>query len=61
MTLDSSTRIDAVVYYAISTGVQLRLNIENLFDEEYFASAHNDNNLMPGSPRGIYLGVHLDF
>ncbi len=61
VTLDSFTRIDAAVYSAISASVKLQLNIENLFDEEYFASAHSDNNLMPGSPRGIYLGARLDF
>ncbi|PZO10605.1 MAG: TonB-dependent siderophore receptor [Lysobacteraceae bacterium] len=61
VTLDAFTRVDAAVYYAVSPNLQLQVNIENLFDREYFASAHNDNNLMPGSPRGIYLGVHLDF
>ncbi len=61
VTLDGFTRFDAAVYYAPSTSVKLQLNVENLFDTEYFASAHNDNNLMPGSPRGLYLGVQLDF
>lgn len=61
VTLDSFTRVDAAIYYAVSPSVQLQLNVENLFDKEYFASAHNDNNLLPGSPRGVYLGVHLDF
>jgi len=61
VTLDAFTRVDAAVYYAASKNVRLQLNIENLFDTEYFASAHNDNNLMPGSPRGIYVGVNLDF
>ena len=61
VTLDAFTRVDAAVYYAASPSVRLQINIENVFDKEYFASAHNDNNLMPGSPRGIHLGVHLDF
>ena len=61
VTLDSFTRVDAAVYYSVSPSVKLQLNIENLFDKEYFASAHNDNNLMPGSPRGIYLGVNMGF
>jgi catecholate siderophore receptor len=26
------------------------VNVENLFDEEYFGTAHNDNNITPGSP-----------
>lgn len=59
--LDSFTRVDAAVYYDVSPTVQLQLNVENLFDTEYFASAHSDNNLMPGSPRGIYLGARLEF
>ncbi|WP_290887872.1 TonB-dependent siderophore receptor [Arenimonas sp.] len=61
VTLDAYTRVDAAVYYAASKNVKLQVNIENLLDTEYFASAHNDNNLMPGSPRGIQFGVNLDF
>lgn len=61
VTLDAFTRVDAAVYYAASKNVKLQVNIENLLDTEYFASAHNDNNLMPGSPRGIQFGVNLDF
>lgn len=59
--LGGFTRYDAALYYTPSERVALQLNIENLADEDYFVSAHNDNNLQPGSPRAAYLGVTLKF
>lgn len=59
--LEGFTRYDAAFYYTPSDNVALQLNIENLADTHYFASAHNDNNLQPGSPRAAYLGVTLKF
>ncbi|HZH43712.1 MAG TPA: TonB-dependent siderophore receptor [Lysobacter sp.] len=61
VTLRSFTRYDAALYYTPSQHVQLQLNVENLFDKRYFVSAHNDNNLSPGSPRAAYLSVTLSF
>jgi len=37
------------------------LNAENLFDKKYYASAHNDNNITPGSPRALKLSLHARF
>jgi catecholate siderophore receptor len=59
--LDGFTRVDAAVYYTVNPNVQLQLNVENLLDEEYFANAHSDNNLMPGSPRTATLTAHFKF
>lgn len=59
--LDAFTRVDAAVYYTVSPAVQLQLNIENLLDEAYVFNAHNDNNLMPGSPRAAVLTAHIRF
>jgi catecholate siderophore receptor len=61
VSLDGYTRVDAALYYAASDAVKLQLNVENLFDTAYFANAHSDNNLMPGSPRAAYLSVHFSF
>jgi outer membrane receptor for monomeric catechols len=41
--------------------VGLQLNLENVFDKEYFVSAHNDNNITPGSPRAAYLSARFRF
>lgn len=57
----SYTRYDAAVFWDISDRVDLQLNIENIFDKEYFASAHNDNNITPGSPRAAYVSMNVKF
>lgn len=59
--LDAFTRVDAAVYYTASPRLSFQLNVENLLDEEYFANAHSDNNLMPGSPRAAVLTAHVSF
>lgn len=59
--LRSYTRHDAAVYFKPGEGMRFQLNIENLFDKAYTASAHGDNNLSPGSPRAAYLSMTLDF
>lgn len=59
--LSGFTRYDAALYLTLNEWVQMQLNVENLFDKTYFASAHNDNNISPGSPRAGYLSVNLAF
>lgn len=59
--MPSFTRVDAAVYYQASPQLRLQLNVENLLDKEYYASAHNNNNLMPGSPRALGLSANLSF
>ena len=49
--LPAFTRVDAAGYVALSDGIALQLNVENLLGEEYYATAHNDNNITPGAPR----------
>lgn len=61
VTLPSFTRFDAAVFYGVNPNVRLQLNVENLFDEEYFASAHSNTNLLPASPRAVRLGLNLRF
>ncbi len=59
--LPSFTRFDAAVYFTVNQSMRLQLNVENLFDEAYFASAHSNNNLLPGSPRAVRLGLNFRF
>ncbi len=61
VTLKSYTRYDAAVFFTLNQHVELQLNVENLFDKQYFVSAHNDNNITPGSPRAAYLSMTLKF
>ncbi|QUL36712.1 TonB-dependent siderophore receptor [Erythrobacter sp. JK5] len=57
--LPSYWRFDAAAYYTVSDRVSLQVNIENLFDEDYFASAHGDSNLQPGKPFGARFGIRV--
>lgn len=61
VTLPSFTRIDGAVYYRLSKQYRLQLNVENLFDKKYWASAHNDNNITPGAPRSVKLSLLASF
>ena len=61
VTLPSFTRVDGALYYRLSKQYRLQLNVENLFDKKYWASAHNDNNITPGAPRSIKLSLFASF
>ena len=61
VTLKSFTRYDAALFYSPTDYLDLQLNIENVFDKKYFASAHNDNNITPGAPRGYYVTANFKF
>ena len=59
--LPSFTRVDAALYYDISEAVQLQLNVENLFDTEYFSDAQNNNNISTGAPMNGRFTVRAKF
>ena len=59
--LPSFTRVDAAAFYNVNDKLRMQLNVENLFDEDYYASAHSNNNLLPGSPRAVRLGLSYWF
>jgi catecholate siderophore receptor len=59
--LPAFTRVDAALYYALSNQFKLQLNIENLFDKQYYASANSDTNITPGSPRALRVSLHAKF
>ena len=59
--LPSYWRVDAAAYFDLSEQIGLQLNIENLFDETYYASAHGDNNIQPGKPLTASVGVRIGF
>jgi catecholate siderophore receptor len=61
VTLPSFTRIDAGVFWTLTRQVRSQVNVENLFDARYFASAHNNANIQPGSPRAIRVAMTTRF
>ena len=59
VTLPDYWRFDAAAYYTLNDRISLQLNIENLFDETYFPSAHGDNNIQPAEPFSARFGVRV--
>ncbi len=61
VTLPSFTRVDAAIFFTLNDRFEAQLNVENLFDEDYFATSHNDNNITPGSPTAVRVGLTTRF
>lgn len=59
--LPSFTRVDGALYYRLSKQYRVQVNVENLFDRKYYASAHTDNNITPGAPRSAKLSLYASF
>ncbi|MEA1831532.1 TonB-dependent siderophore receptor [Methylobacterium durans] len=51
--LPSFSRFDLGLFYKLSETVRAQVNIENLFDRRYIATADGNNNITPGAPRLI--------
>lgn len=61
VTLPGFGRIDAAIFVNPADKLRLQLNVENLTDKRYSASAHNNNNIMPGSPVNARLSMSYKF
>lgn len=59
VTLPGFTRVDAALYWTLRPTVHLQLNVENVGNRRYFASAHSNNNISPGAPRSAWLSLRL--
>lgn len=57
----SYIRFDAAAYYDVSDDIRLQVNIENLFDENYFPDAHNNNNITTGAPLNARFSLATKF
>jgi catecholate siderophore receptor len=61
VTLPGYTEMDAALYLALTRSVQLQANVENVFDVEYYVTAHSNNNISPGSPRALRISIVTSF
>ncbi len=59
--LPAFTRLDAAVFVSITSKLRAQLNVENVFDTDYYAHAHSNNNITPGSPRAFRVGMSASF
>ncbi|WP_324828366.1 TonB-dependent receptor [Qipengyuania zhejiangensis] len=58
--LPAYTRVDAAAFYTVSDRLSVQLNVENLLDEDYWPSAHGDNNIQPGKPLTAKIGIRYE-
>ncbi len=59
--LPGFTRVDAAMFYELTPSVDIQLNIENILDEDYWADAHNNNNLSPGAPINARVSLAMRY
>jgi len=59
--LPGYSRVDLGLFYQVTDGVRAQLNVENLFDRGYIATADGNNNISPGAPRLIRAQVVARF
>lgn len=59
--LPAWTRVDAALFVAVTKAIELQVNIENLFDTNYFPTAHTDNNITTGTPRAARFTLRSRF
>jgi len=59
--LPAYTRFDAAMFVKIDKNWRAQLNVENLFDKEYFINAHSNTNITPGSPRAFRVTLNASF
>ncbi|MEA3039126.1 MAG: catecholate siderophore receptor [Sphingomonadales bacterium] len=59
--LPAFTRVDAAAYFKLTRSLEAQLNVENLLGTHYFASAFNDNNIMPGAPTTVRATLRFPF
>ena len=61
VTLPGFTRLDAALFYRLSERLRMQVNVENVLDEQYYANAHSNNNITPGSPVAVRASLTANF
>ena len=59
--LPGFVRFDTALYLKIDETWRAQLNVENLFNKGYWASADGNNNISPGLPRTVRLTAIAKF
>ena len=59
--LPGYARLDASLAWQLDQRNRLQIRVENLTDRAYFGAAYSDNNIMPGSPRAVRIGLNSHF
>ena len=59
--LPGFVRFDAAVYAKLNENWRMQLNVENIFNKGYWATADGNNNISPGQPRTFRLTAIAKF
>jgi catecholate siderophore receptor len=59
VTLPGFTRADGALFVRLNSLVNAQVNVENLFDERYYATSHGNNNIMPGATRSLRVSLNM--
>ena len=59
VTLPAYARVDAALFYRLTPALEAQVNVENIFNADYFPTAHNDNNVAPGAPRTVKASLRF--
>jgi catecholate siderophore receptor len=59
--LPGFVRVDAAVYAKINENWRAQLNVENIFNKGYWATADGNNNISPGQPRTFRVSAIVKF
>jgi catecholate siderophore receptor len=59
--LPAYTRADVAAFVRLTREVRLQLNVENLFDANYYTNADSNTNISFGFPRAVRVGVTTSF
>jgi catecholate siderophore receptor len=61
VTLPSFVEMDGAVYLTLARNVRVQAYLENLSGVRYYVTAHNNNNISPGSPRAVRVSIVSGF
>jgi catecholate siderophore receptor len=59
--LPAFTRVDAAAFFKLTGAIEAQVNVENVLGSNYFSSAFNDNNIMPGAPTTVRGTLRFSF
>ena len=59
--LPAFTRVDAAGFFTLNARFRAQLNIENLFNANYYPNAHSNTNITPGSPMAARVSLTTRF
>jgi len=59
--LPDYTTVKALGYWQPTKNMRFTIDVENLFDQTFYASSINPNIIQPGAPRTLMAGVQLTF